>query len=209
MIVSPFRSFSDLKRERNLICETPPWLLQLIPMKNNQLPSTHPTHCTRCIWFGEGNNKCPCQNLHYSRFAGIIDRAMIIWQSYVTFKTGTMWSNGLVVKALDSLSMGPVFKNHWVAPRSTQSFILPRSIKWVPGTYGNLVVKSKLPPRSDSWTLSVKWGHKVFFFFLRFSSIIILSVLCRRNTTDLFVKWASWNSIDKKTLLSNRFNVKK
>ena len=35
-----------------------------------------------------------------------------------------------------------------VAPRSTQSFILPRSMKWVPGISGNLVVKSKLPPRS-------------------------------------------------------------
>ena len=41
-------------------------------------------------------------------------------------------------------------QNHWVAPRSTQPFILPRSIKWVPGISGNLVVKSKLPPRSDS-----------------------------------------------------------
>ena len=39
------------------------------------------------------------------------------------------WSNDLVVKALDSQSRGPVFKNHWVALRSTQPFILPRSIK--------------------------------------------------------------------------------
>ena len=36
---------------------------------------------------------------------------------------------------------------YWVAPRSTQPFILPRSIKLVPGTSGNLVVKSKLPPQ--------------------------------------------------------------
>ena len=35
---------------------------------------------------------------------------------------------------------------HWVTPRSTQSFILPRSIKWVPGYFGNLVLKSKLSP---------------------------------------------------------------
>ena len=42
----------------------------------------------------------------------------------------------------------PVKQNHWVAPRSTQPFILPRSVKWVPVISGNLVVKSKLPPRS-------------------------------------------------------------
>ena len=37
-------------------------------------------------------------------------------------------ADGLVAKALDSQSRGPVFKNQWVAPRSTQPFILPRSI---------------------------------------------------------------------------------
>ena len=41
-------------------------------------------------------------------------------------------------------------QNHWVAPRSTQSFILPMSVKWVPEVSGNLVVKSKLPPQSGS-----------------------------------------------------------
>ena len=41
-------------------------------------------------------------------------------------------------------------QNHWVAPRLTQPFILLRSVKWVPEISGNLVVKSKLPPRSGS-----------------------------------------------------------
>ena len=41
-------------------------------------------------------------------------------------------------------------QDHWVAPISTQHFILRRSIKWVPGIPGNLVVKSKLPPWSGS-----------------------------------------------------------
>ena len=41
-------------------------------------------------------------------------------------------------------------QNYRLAPRSTQSFVLPRSIKWLPGISGNLVVKSKLPPRSGS-----------------------------------------------------------
>ena len=40
-------------------------------------------------------------------------------------------------------------QNNWVAPCLTQSFILPSSVKWEPGISGNLVVNSKLPPRSD------------------------------------------------------------
>ena len=39
---------------------------------------------------------------------------------------------------------GSFVQNHWVALRLTQSFILQRLIKWVPGISGNLVVKSKL-----------------------------------------------------------------
>ena len=46
------------------------------------------------------------------------------------------------------ITQGSRVQNHWVAPRSTQPFILPRSIKWVPGISRNLVVKSKLPLRS-------------------------------------------------------------
>ena len=41
-------------------------------------------------------------------------------------------------------------KQVWVAPRSTQLFILPRLIKWVPRISGNLVVKNKLPPWSGT-----------------------------------------------------------
>ena len=56
--------------------------------------------------------------------------------------------------ALDFQSRGPVFlfsiQGSWVTPSSTQPFILPRSIKWVPEISGNLVVKSKLPPQSGS-----------------------------------------------------------
>ena len=43
---------------------------------------------------------------------------------------------------------GSHVQEHWVAPRLTQPFILPRLIKLVLGISGNLVVKSKLPPRS-------------------------------------------------------------
>ena len=68
---------------------------------------------------------------------------------HANFKNGP-WKlcNGLVVKALDYQSRGPRVQNHWVASRSTQPFILLRSIKWVPGISGNWMVKSKLPPRS-------------------------------------------------------------
>ena len=45
---------------------------------------------------------------------------------------------------------------HWVTPRSTQPFILARSMKRVPDIYGNLVVKSKLPPRSGSSLVAVE-----------------------------------------------------
>ena len=59
-----------------------------------------------------------------------------------------------IVNYLFSMFFFPIqvsrVQNHWVAPRSTQPFILPRSVKWVPEISGNLVVKSKLPPRSGS-----------------------------------------------------------
>ena len=57
-----------------------------------------------------------------------------------------------------------------IGPSSNQSFILPRSIKWVPGTLTDLVVKSTLS-RSISARLRHlnpmhKKGQKVFLFFL-------------------------------------------
>ena len=57
-------------------------------------------------------------------------------------------SSGQMVKELDSQSTR--VQNQWVAPRLTQPSILSRSIKRVPAISGNLVVKSKLPPRSGS-----------------------------------------------------------
>ena len=48
---------------------------------------------------------------------------------------------------------GSWVQNHWVAPRSTQLFILWRLIKCVSGTPGDRVVKSKLSPRSGSVAL--------------------------------------------------------
>ena len=56
--------------------------------------------------------------------------------------------------------------------RSTQLFILPRSIRWVPGTSRNFVVKSKLPPGSGSVALNdlnpihKKGAIKLFFLSL-------------------------------------------
>ena len=41
-------------------------------------------------------------------------------------------------------------QNHWTAPRLTQPFILLRLVKWVPAISGDLVITSKLPPRSGS-----------------------------------------------------------
>ena len=61
-------------------------------------------------------------------------------------------------------------QDHWVVPRSTQNFILPRSKKWVVGFSGNLVLKSKLTLRSGSnlwgsWTPYIKKGDTVFLRF--------------------------------------------
>ena len=72
---------------------------------------------------------------------------MILWINIYScwckyFPNPINWSNGLVVKSLDSQSRGSVFK--------TTGWILPRSTKWVPGISGNLDVKSKLPPQSGS-----------------------------------------------------------
>ena len=61
---------------------------------------------------------------------------------------------------------------HWIhnpgvfrlKPRSTQPFILLRSIKWVPGISENLVIKSKLPQWPwGSWTPSIKMVYKDLF----------------------------------------------
>ena len=67
---------------------------------------------------------------------------------------------------------GSRVQNRWVAPRSTQPFIFPRSIKWVPGISRNWVVKSKLPPRSGASLELVEFypqegAIKFFFSFLR------------------------------------------
>ena len=60
-------------------------------------------------------------------------------RSWYSFPSG--WGAGFPIQ-------GPRVQNHGVAPRSAQPFILPRSIKWVPWISGELVVKSKLRPRS-------------------------------------------------------------
>ena len=79
-----------------------------------------------------------------------------------------LWSNGIVVKTLDSQSTGSRVQKHQVAPRLTQPFILPRSIKRVPGISGDLVEKSKLPPRSGAGLEAVEphpYNRAVKFFF--------------------------------------------
>ena len=69
------------------------------------------------------------------------------------FTLELVWSNGLLFRALNSKSRGLTFKNHWLAPGSTQPFILPRLVKWVSGFSGNSVLKSKQPPPSGFVTL--------------------------------------------------------
>ena len=56
-----------------------------------------------------------------------------------------IWSNGLVVKALDSQSRGPLFKTTGWLQGPLSLFM-----ELVPESSGNLVVKSKLLPRSST-----------------------------------------------------------
>ena len=95
-------------------------------------------------------------------------------------------SNGLVVKALDSQSRGPMFK-------PTGVWTLSRSVKLVPEISGNLVVKSKLPPQSGSsleasnWTPSIKRGHKVFFYQTKWRESIKFCI-CPWNAKCIYCK---------------------
>ena len=74
-----------------------------------------------------------------------------------------------MVKVLNSQSRGPSVQNDWAVLRSTQPFILPGSIKWVPGISRELVLKSKLSPRSGSVALSswTPFKKRAIMFFKR------------------------------------------
>ena len=70
---------------------------------------------------------------------------------------------------------------YYVTPRPTQLFFLPRSIKRVPGISGELVVKSKLSPRSGCLALQQlnpihKKGHNFFFFLKLFDITVIVKI---------------------------------
>ena len=66
--------------------------------------------------------------------------------SYYVIIIRTCVYNSLVDEGAGFPILKSCVQNHWVAPRSTQPFILPRSVKWVPGISRNLLVKSKPPP---------------------------------------------------------------
>ena len=77
--------------------------------------------------------------------------------------------------------------NHLVTPTSTQPFILPSSIIWVPGAPGDRVVKSRLYPSSGSVALrQLNTIHKKEDFFFRkimqkFYSQINLNLNCKKK----------------------------
>ena len=65
-----------------------------------------------------------------------------------------IWSNGRVVKALDSETRGQnPHQNHWVAPKSIYPFILAASFKCLLGTPGDFSSKYKLSLSSGSAAL--------------------------------------------------------
>ena len=63
------------------------------------------------------------------------------------------WHGSVIFVGSGFPIQGYYAQNHLVAPRSTQTFILTRLIKWVTEISGNLVVKSKLLPHDGSVAL--------------------------------------------------------
>ena len=79
------------------------------------------------------------------------------------------------------LIQGSRIQNYWVAPKSTQPFIVSRSIKWVTGISLDLVVKSKMSPRSRSAAfkqLNPNYIKGVMTFFLK-------KVFCKKGDLRL------------------------
>ena len=83
--------------------------------------------------------------------------------------------------------------------RSTQSFILPRVIKWVPGMSGNLVVRTKLPPWSGSSLETVEpypqkgtikfvvfyfYFFIIFFFFFFFFFVLKFYIISAKGAYE-------------------------
>ena len=88
-------------------------------------------------------------------------------ESIWNLKYFSFFKNDCLKKAY-SQSRGPGFKPTGWLQSQLKPFILPRSIKWVPGTPGGRVVKCKLSSRSGFVALRQlnpvhKKGPKVFF----------------------------------------------
>ena len=73
------------------------------------------------------------------------------WMLRDTFKDETLviWS----MRTLDSKSPSFLVLKYWLASRSTLSFIILNSVKWVPAIFGNFVARSNI---SSLWLFSVK-----------------------------------------------------
>ena len=90
-----------------------------------------------------------------------------VWCSKLLLDITYQWLGG---KDTELPIQEPRFQNYSVAPSSTEPFILPRKIIWVPGTPGDLMLKRKLSPRSDYAAVrQLSPIHKIrfikFFFF--------------------------------------------
>ena len=90
-----------------------------------------------------------------SPFCLITDGLMFVgsWLRLYNSYSRKRWSHGLVVRALGFPNQGSQVRNHRVTPRSSQPFVLPRSINWVTGSSRDLMVMSKLSSRSGSVAL--------------------------------------------------------
>ena len=105
----------------------------------------------------------------------------------------TWWINGLVVKALVSWSRGAKSLD---GSRVDSVFNLPRSIKWVPETPGDIVVQRNcllllaLEPW-NSWFPSIKRAHKIFLKYLNLWSSVFLVLLPLKMFSVIYAEISS------------------
>ena len=77
-----------------------------------------------------------------------------------------------------------------MAPRSTQPFILPRSIKWVTGISGDLNWLLEVIPGLRQLNTIHKKSHKVFFYFFFHFFYILVIISCYYSEIKVIIQEA-------------------
>ena len=109
----------------------------------------------------------------------------------ITIWINSQWSNGQVVRVLHYQPRGSGFKTTRWFPMSAQPFILPRSIKWVPGTPGDLKFASATFLLGKTFFISLQcsfrsWDYQILNFqtFKCYDVIKCLSIKHETHFTE-------------------------